>query len=694
MTRVAAPRPTSKKKKKTPQDQARLQPRKKRKINRDDISSAASDSDGMEVDGAPYNLPDSAKVDRDGPTRRKTVTDTFIGPIAVDERTKIAIGHLIVDGSTHVFYPNHVRAIVAACGSITHSGEQLQRVCELMHAQARDLGMSQNAGMVESDLRKVMARQLAAEVDDADTLAAVVAMLMHTRAAQGGEPLSITDLCHKLEAGLTGSNDFPQQGDHAAPARSQKDILSRAAKALDTLWDEPSLRNMPPEAARDILNSCIATPQDLHVAHVMADNEVNAYYSQSLFDLGGAYEDAGQAWKALSDADRLQWTNSHAGLLDGNLNMLREQSNDMIRAALKGHFQQQRTPLSKPSIPTGSQQAPKISFGVPTTIPTYRSANNFDQASSAAVGAGTSAARNTPNTGAYRQPLHSFAQPGVQDTVLVKREVDSSPAKQPTPPPAAGSSAQKQLDNQILPSIVQPLNIPNGDPLASKQQYLSLRDTAQPLNALKGESVASKQQTQPLRGIAPPLNILNTDLDTSSRLDLERCVTFMKYGYRRVEKQGMTRVVHLKNHQFAREACKATSKLGKRSFRPRLFRSDPPGAPWTQQVFVATAGSAVDVGSIITALAQVSQTRFCLQHADDHLTFVVTFDRAVRARQFDVKILRLGKAYIIRFKASQLHPCKSCRTKHANAVGCAQLFVATPPGPGIALYLVAPPAVD
>ena len=63
--------------------------------------------------------------------------DTFAGPVAVDEQTKLALGHILVDGSQHPFFGTHVRAVIADCGSVA-CGHQLQRFIEVLHVQAKN----------------------------------------------------------------------------------------------------------------------------------------------------------------------------------------------------------------------------------------------------------------------------------------------------------------------------------------------------------------------------------------------------------------------------------------------------------------------------------------------------------------------------------------------------------------------------
>ncbi|KAK5109831.1 hypothetical protein LTR85_002045 [Meristemomyces frigidus] len=77
--------------------------------------------------------------------------NTLAGPVLVDEGMKLNIGHIIADGPAHVFHQDHMRAVVAASGS---SGLQLQRIVEVLHAQARDLGMIWLQAPLESSCAK------------------------------------------------------------------------------------------------------------------------------------------------------------------------------------------------------------------------------------------------------------------------------------------------------------------------------------------------------------------------------------------------------------------------------------------------------------------------------------------------------------------------------------------------------------
>jgi len=152
----------------------------------------------------------------------------------LDERTNLAIGHITVDGPKHVFYDQHVQAVVAACGSISGCGEQFQRIAEVLHVQAKDLGFEAIAGEAEGHLRKawcvVQSKALALTMDDQDTLAEFITSKIRTKTRRSEQAFDLRNVLASVEAILTEPPQYSRKR-NLADADLQPDLAPLEKRA-------------------------------------------------------------------------------------------------------------------------------------------------------------------------------------------------------------------------------------------------------------------------------------------------------------------------------------------------------------------------------------------------------------------------------------------------------------------------------
>ena len=291
---------------------------------------------------------------------------SLVGPVLIDERTKVAIGHLLVDGPGHMFHPLHLDAVVRACGSASKSGERLLRICDLVRVQSEELGMPQNASGVLTELRNAwclaQAKALASEVDDLDSLPRILAAILQVCAGREGSTATAQQIMQAAELACsvvtnaassmsTSANDAGHNHTHdtsshpAMEASATTSSHDDACKMLDALWDADALAQLPLPALQASLRQSIKSPCFLFCAHNIALNEVAAWSNSVRFDIDAAYAIAYGFWNALTAPERFNWTQRFDALMQGNVDVLRLSAQDSDHADTIDQYSLQRTAL-------------------------------------------------------------------------------------------------------------------------------------------------------------------------------------------------------------------------------------------------------------------------------------------------------------------------------------------------------------
>lgn len=114
-------------------------------------------------------------------------------PAETDKLATMAIGHLIVDPSTHPFYPRHLTTLLMACGS--RDAARLQQVLSRVRDAGAGLGTQRNVEQLVTTLNTAWYGQTASDLVDAstnlDVLAGIMAAAIRRKSQEQGRDFDL-----------------------------------------------------------------------------------------------------------------------------------------------------------------------------------------------------------------------------------------------------------------------------------------------------------------------------------------------------------------------------------------------------------------------------------------------------------------------------------------------------------------------
>lgn len=568
--------------------------------------------------------------------------NTFGGPIKLDQGMKMAIGHIIVDGPTHMFYEDHVRTVLTACGSLTKDGLPLQRVMELIHAQARELGMGEAGVTAETHLHKAwcveQARQLAEEVDD-EALGDVIAALKGKTALRRQQTPGLSAIYESFRSGTPQPDALGAEQGFIQPRQPASATQSRQQGRM----------SRPP-----VPTITVSAPTQGFQSGPSAITTKSAQPSGSTFGRLSSMLAFGGPSQAPASQGKYQpgfWPFGNASLPQPQTGGLASSSDDRLAAM----------------------------------------AHNYLRSTEASAGAASPSVKTedpiilAPFAGAVQhQPLGVLQEAPAHSDVAVKVELEG------------GGSDRENVGGPGEPGFFHPA----ASGIANQARHF-VHNTDERPSVPRASSIVPEQPVhilpvvpQESKAVTPTAScVMVMDSHMFNSVDMwKACQTlFAKYGFRGMERIDRHHMVYLQDRQAAVQATNDTFTVDGKTCRITLV-----GQRYMSmhQVFAAhTLVEPADSETLIPALAHVLGVPFCLEESREKYTVVVTLDQGVRPASFRVKVPGDGRPQTIKFQATSMINCKHCGARHTVLAKCTALTVAPAPVQGMLLYLDAPPAV-
>ncbi|GAB1734256.1 hypothetical protein NU195Hw_g3208t1 [Hortaea werneckii] len=527
--------------------------------------------------------------------------NTFVGPLTVDARVAIAVQHLLFDTPEHPLYAGHMDAIISQCdgGSIAESGYQLQRMCELVHAQATELNVVPKGSQLEEEVRTAWAKKqgqaLGEQINGTATFPdAISAMIMaqpeHDRSSEKIKDIlrAVEDKCDKQAQVTVGEGNVPQASadpdEHLVlPYHPDIDAPAATASKPDATYRPLSATFLQPFSA--IPYQAVPAAEQISKTGLAAKS---TGFNQRGFSAGSVAE------KVIPSKPAAEATRSF--------------------------------PRSVSAFSTGEP-------------PNGREFGSSDQEE---PGQEQNSVQNRNGTGAngrypYGHPLHNW---------IVKPAVKVEESEQDDNTSVNSTSAQNvAADVSTAPKSLQQ---DGGGPASSASAAGVPASSA----SAAGVPPDTGSLRHPLQQVVPPgcvvlstLHVNNKHGTVTNAIKSE----FQAFGCKNPKRLSGDRwLVRLGSLEFAREAASRTFNFDlhgvKNQIKPRLH-TDP-------QVFTAGVPTSTSMPDLLLSISALYKRPFCLQYSDKSrfsLLMVLTLSERILVDTFQVKVATNGSSTTVHF---------------------------------------------